>query len=361
MMLKIVKKPDTSSTYNIMLNLGAVVFALMSAALVMAVFGYNPLEIYGKIIEGSTATTYRLQETVNKAIPLCMLSLGVAVAFKMRFWNIGGEGQFYLGAFGASLLAFAFPDWPAPLLLTMMLIAGFVFGGAWALIAAFLKTKFNTNETLTTLMLNYVALKWIAYLQYGPWKDPAARGFPKFPRFSENAILPQLFDVHIGWIITLIMVAVVFVLFKYTKFGYEITVLGENETTARYAGMNVAKITMLAIIISGGLCGVTGMMQASAIEGSLSEQLSGGLGFTAIITAWLGKLNPILIVAVSFVFAMLLQGGAYLQSALQVPAAVAQIIQGIILFFVLGSGFFSEYAIVSKKGLAQLAAKAQEK
>ncbi len=358
-MLKIVKKAEKSAAYNYLLSLGAVLCALLAAALVMAALGYNPAEIYAKIIEGSTGTAYRLKETVNKAIPLCMLSLGVAVAFKMKFWNIGGEGQFFLGAFGASLIAFAFPGWPMPLLLTAMFITGFIFGGLWALIAALLKTKFNTNETLTTLMLNYVALKWISYLQYGPWKDPGAKGFPKIARFADNAILPKLFNVHIGWVITLIAVIIIFILFKYTKFGYEISVLGENDTTARYAGMNVAKITIFAIIISGGLCGAAGMMQASAIEASLSEQLSGGLGFTAIITAWLGRLNPVIIVFVTIVFAMLLQGGAYLQTSLQIPAAVAQIIQGIILFFVLASGFFSQYSIVTKSGLKKLAQKAK--
>lgn len=213
-----------------------------------------------------------------------------------------------------------------------------------------LKSKFSTSETLVTLMLNYIAIKWITYLQYGPWKDPQAIGFPKIPKFPAAAVLPELFGVHIGWVFALVLTVLVWVLLSRSKLGYEIAVLGESETTARYAGMNVTRITIVAILLSGGLCGLAGMMQASAIEKSLSDQLSGGLGFTAVITTWLAKLSPPAIILVSFLFAMLLQGGVYLQSALQISSTVADILQGVILFFVLGSEFFLRYKIVRRKG-----------
>jgi simple sugar transport system permease protein len=166
------------------------------------------------------------------------------------------------------------------------------------------------------------------------------------PYFTENAILPKVFGIHIGFIIALILAVIIFVLLKKTKLGYEIAVIGENETTAKYAGINTAKVLFITLFISGGICGIAGMIQASGIEKTLTDQISGGLGFTAIITAWLAKLSAPIILVVSFLFAMLLQGGAYLQVSMQIPAAISEVIQGIILFFVLGSEFFIQYKIV---------------
>jgi len=342
-MIRIVTRPEPSAFRENVLRLFAVVAALAAAAVFMAMMGYNPFDIYAKMIAGSLKSAYRFKETVNKTIPLVVLSLGIAVAFRMKFWNIGAEGQFYLGAYGASLVAFTMPSLPAIILLPLMLVVSFLFGGLWALVPAVLKSRFSASETLVTLMLNYVALKWISYLQYGPWKDPAAKGFPKIAPFGKSAILPDFLGIHIGWVITLALVAIIYVLVKKTKLGYEIDVLGESEATARYAGMSVTRITIVAILISGGLCGIAGMMQASAIEHSLSEQLSGGLGFTAVITTWLARLSPPVIVLVSFLFSVLLQGGSFLQSSLQIPSSVADILQGIIIFFVLGSEFFVRY------------------
>ncbi|MDR3337716.1 MAG: ABC transporter permease [Treponema sp.] len=347
-MIRIEKRPEAalSKFSNVKRTLVASFAALVAAAIVMVFMGYNPLDIYGKIIEGSLGTAYRFRETVNKAIPLAMLSLGVAVAFKMKFWNIGGEGQFYMGAFGASLAAFAFPNLASPLLLPLMMATAVVFAGIWILIPALLKARFSTSETLVTLMLNYIASHWISYLQYGPWKDPAAIGFPKIAAFSKNAILPKVFGIHIGWIIVLAFTLLLYILFKKTKLGFEVEVAGESEATARYAGMNMLKITIMTSIISGGLCGIAGMMQASAIERSLSDQLSGGLGFTAVITTWLARLSPPGILITSFLFSMLILGGMFLQSSLQIPAAISGILQGIILFFAVGSEFFTRYKFV---------------
>jgi simple sugar transport system permease protein len=195
-------------------------------------------------------------------------------------------------------------------------------------------------------MLNYVAVKWISYLQYGPWRDPEGIGFPKIAAFSKNAVLPSVLGLHAGWIITLCLAVLMYILLKRTKLGYEIDVLGESSATARYAGMGVWKITVIAILISGGLCGTAGMMQASAVERSLSDQLSGGLGFTSVITTYLARLSPPSIVVVSFLFSILIQGGNFLQSSLRIPASISQVLQGIIIFFVLGSEFFIRYRFV---------------
>ncbi len=344
----ITKRTGASGGAQLASRLIAIVVALAASGLVMLFMGYHPLEIFGKIITSSLSTYSRFGETMNKTILLTMLSLGISVAFRMKFWNIGAEGQFYMGAFGAALIAFGFPDLPAWLLLPLMGLCAFVFGGIWALIPALIKAKFTTSETLVTLMMNYIAISFISYLQYGPWKDPESLGAAKIARFSDNAILPKVFGIHAGWIIMLVLVVVMTILLKYTKLGYQIDVLGESETTAKYAGMNTLKIMIIAVLLSGGLCGVAGFMQASAVEKSITDQMSGGLGFTAVITAWLAKLKPPVIVVVSFAFSMLLQSGKALQ-VMGIPSSITEVLQGVIIFFVLGSEFFINYKISFRK------------
>jgi simple sugar transport system permease protein len=226
-----------------------------------------------------------------------------------------------------------------------MMIAAVLAGGFWAFIPAIFKAKLGTNETIFTLMLNYIAIKFVMYLQYGPWMDPAAQGFPRIAKFSANAVLPDVFGVHAGWVIALILVAFVHVFLNKTKKGYEINVVGQSVDTARYAGMNIGNIIVVAMLMSGGMCGLVGMIQASAIEKSLVYSIGNNYGFTAIITAWLARLNSVAILFVCFAFAMLIQGGAYIQIAMNVPSSVASIVQGTILFFVLGSEFFLQYRI----------------
>ena len=343
---RIAARTELSGPREKLLRVGAALAALAASGLIMALMGYNPLDVFAKIISGALGSTYRFRETITKAIPLSVLSMGTAVAFRMKFWNIGQEGQFYMGAYGASLIAFGFPNLPAPVLLCMMFIAGFVFGGLWAMIPALLKISFSTNETLVTLMLNYIAIRWISFLQYVAWKDPQALGFPKIAAFSGNAVLPRLFNIHIGWVIAICLAVLLYIILKKTKFGYEIDVIGESEATARYAGIGVFRITVFAIMLSGGLCGAAGMMQASAVERSLSDQLSGGLGFTSIIVTWLARLEPKAILVIAFLFSLLIQGGNFLQSSLQIPASISLVLQGIIIFFVLGSEFFIRYRFV---------------
>jgi simple sugar transport system permease protein len=205
------------------------------------------------MVQGAFGTAYRFKETIVKAIPLVITSLGIAIAFKMQFWNIGGEGQIAMGAFAATYFALFMNDMPKPLLLLVMMLAAMVMGGLWALIPAFFKAQWGTNETIVTLMMNYIGLKWVTFLQYGPWKDPKSLGFPKVAVFPDNAILPELFGIHIGWVIALVLVAAVYIFLNHTKKGYEIAVIGESMNTARYAGINIKKTILIAIMLSGGL------------------------------------------------------------------------------------------------------------
>jgi hypothetical protein len=344
-LLKITKRSNLTKRQEYLIRALAIVLALFCTALILLAFGLNPIRVYYAIVEGSLGTQLRIKQTIIKAIPLTITSLGILVAFKMKFWNIGGEGQIAMGAMAASYVALNYGSLPKPVLLVLMALAGIVMGGFWAFIPALFKRKFGTNETIFTLMMNYIAIKFVMYLQYGPWMDPNANGFPRVAPFPDNAILPTFLGVHLGLLIAIVCVILIYFLMTYTKLGYEITVVGESYETARYAGMNIGKIVIVAMLISGGLCGLVGMIQASAVEKTLVAGISGGYGFTAIITAWLARLNAPVTAIVCVLFAMLLQGGAYIQLAMNVPSSVAGIVQGTILFFVLGSEFFLQYKI----------------
>jgi ABC-type uncharacterized transport system permease subunit len=343
---RLIKRTGVSVGKTLLIRSLSIIGALIATAIFISIMGHNPFEVYKSMLDGAFGSLYRFKETIIKAIPLIITSLGIAVAFKMKFWNIGAEGQILIGALAASFFALYVNNLPMPLMLIVMVIASIIGGGIWALIPAFFKAQFGTNETLFTLMMNYIALKIVVYLQYGPWKDPAANGFPTIANFPENAELPKLMGINIGWMIAVVLVIIMYIFLKHSKMGYEISVLGESENTARYAGMNIKKIIISTMLISGGLAGLTGMIQASGVSNTLSENLTGGVGYTAIITTWLGGLNPLLMLLVSFLFAALEQGGAYIQSAFQIPKTAAMFIQGTILFFVLGGEFFIQYKMI---------------
>ena len=343
--IKITKKDDTPKKKAALILAASILLALVFSGVVLLFFKLDPLEVFGTIVTGALGSPMRIEQMLIKAIPLTIGSLGILVAFKMKFWNIGGEGQIMMGALCASYVALNNPDMPRPLLLFLMAVSAVAGGGVWALIPAAFKAKMGTNEVIFTLMMNYLIIKYVMYLQYGPWKDPNAQGFPRIPAFSNNALLPDVFGLHIGWVFMLVLVAAVYFFMNYTKKGYEITVVGESIETARYAGMNIPVIIMVAMFVSGGLLGFVGFVQASAIEKTLTWGLSSGFGFTAIITTWLARLNAITTLFVCLAFAVLMQGASYIQLSMNVPASVATIVQGVILFFVLGSDFFMRYSV----------------
>ncbi len=343
--MQIVKRSDTSIKQMVLIRLIAILSAILVSSLFIVFLGYNPVTVYSNMIKGALGTNIRFRATLIEMIPLVVTSLGILIAFKMKFWNIGGEGQIMMGAFAASYVALKIDGIPPFLILPLMFLAGFLAGGLWALIPAFFKARFGANETIMTLMLNYIALQWITYLQYGPWRDPKAMGFPKITTYPAYALLPKVFGVHTGLFIALILVVLVAWFMKKTKKGFEIAIVGESVSTSRYAGMNVFYVILTAMLLSGGLCGVTGVIQASGVNKTLTLNVSSGYGFTAIITTWLSGLSAPFVLLVSFLFAILLQGGSYIQSALQIPQAAAEVLQGMILFCILGSEFFARYRI----------------
>lgn len=347
-LLRTVKRAEMDNTHIILLRILAIFLSLVAGGVFVGILGYNPFEIYKTIVVGAFRSAMAVQATVKIMIPLLIASLGVTLAFKMRFWNIGAEGQIIFGATCASFFALYCSHWNHVVLLLVMAAAGMIGGGLWGLLPAIFKVKFNTNETLFTLMLNYIAMYIVSYLQDGPWRDPAANGFSKIQRFDPNAALDKVFGVQCGWIIALALVVIVFVYLRFAKAGYEISVVGVSQDTARYAGMNVKKIILKTMFLSGAICGLGGMIQASGSDVTLTMNVAGGVGFTAIIVAWLSQLNPIVILIVSFLFAVLEKGSSVVQSSFGLSTDCADVLQGIILFFILGCEFFIRYKFVGR-------------
>jgi ABC-type uncharacterized transport system permease subunit len=331
----------------------AVLAALAAGGLFLASLGYNPFQVYGTMLSGALGTPGMQRETIKLTIPLALTSLGVLLAFKMRFWNIGAEGQIAAGAIAASYFAYFQSHLPSGILLPLMALAAITAGGLWGLIPAWFKTRFGTNETLFTLMLNYIVMHFITYLREGPWRDPSG-GFAATPRFPKQARLPELpfpfvGSIHIGWIVVMALFALMFIYLHYTKQGYEITVVGENERTARYAGMPVRKIVLRTMFLSAGICGLAGMMQVAGPDRQLTDAVAGGRGFTAVSIVWLARLSPFGSLFVAFLFAVMQKGCSMMQTEFRIPASMSDILQGIVLFCVLGAEFFLQYRVVRQK------------
>lgn len=338
---------EISRGKGILIRVFAILGALLVGALLITIMGHDPLAVYGEMLAGSLGSESVIKETIRIAVPLLITGLGISLAFRMRFWNIGAEGQILVGAVAASYFAlFCYDSMPSWLLFIVMGVAGVLAGGLYGLIPAFFKSKWGTNETLFTLMLNYIALCFIKYLQNGPWKDPNLRGFPKIAMFDTSARLPKVFGIHIGWIIAIVLVVLVWLYLRRTKQGYEISVVGESTNTARYAGIKVNKVMLRTMFLSGGICGLVGFIQCSGADYTLAETTAGGIGFTAITVAWMAKLNPPIMALVAFFIAILDKGSGRIQTVFQIPASAAEVLTGIVLFFLLGCEFFINYKLV---------------
>jgi general nucleoside transport system permease protein len=345
------KRLERSRTIDVLVPVGSLILALLFGALILALAGANPWETYKAMAIGAFGSGYAFSETIVKAIPLMLCGLGVSVAFRMLFWNIGAEGQLVMGGFAASGVALFLPQqipniqsWQ---LVLLMALAGFAGGAIWGLVPALLKSFLKVNEIIVTLMMNYVAVLWIEYLYYGPWKDPQGYGFPGSAPFPKIGWLPRWpgTRVHLGLAAALVAAIVLWLVLSRTKWGYEIRVIGENARAARYAGMNLTRNILLVMVISGGLSGLAGMAEVAGISHRLQTGLAVGYGFTAIIVAWLAKLHPIGVLAVAVFLAGLVVGGDQLQITMGLPASVASILQGAILFFMLGGAFLGEYRV----------------
>ncbi len=348
----LVKRSELPAKYAWMIRLLSLLAAMLVGALIFLLLGSNPVKAYGEILSGALGRESARQRVVNIAVPLLGVALAIAPCFKMKFWNIGAEGQITVGAIGATFFALTFGGKyglfagkePSLLLLLMMALGSMLCGAFWALIPAFFRAKWGTNETLFTLMMNYIAIGIVKWLQGGPWEGKP--GSQIIPNFHASALLPKVFGVHIGWIVVLVLTVLIFVYMRYTKHGYEIAVLGESTNTARYAGMNVAWITVRTMLLSGAISGLVGFMIVSGANRTLYYGVAGGVGFTAITVAWLAQLNPFAMIVISLLLAVLSKGAGNLETVMGIPTSISDIITGIILMFMLASEFFIRYRLV---------------
>lgn len=362
--IRVEKRPEISPFWRATAPVASIAMALVFGGVFLRLTGYDPFEVYGLMFKGAFGSRYGLIETVVKATPILLATIGVSVAFRMLLWNIGAEGQIYMGAFAASWVALSFPDLPPLVLIPAMFIAGAVAGGLWALLPALPRAIWGVNEIITTLMLNYVAIYWVDYLVYGPWKDPKGFNFPLTPQFSQAAWLPCLGTtrIHLGLLFGLATAVAVSIMLSRTRWGYEIRVIGENPAAARYAGMDIPRNIVLVMFVSGAIAGIAGMGEVAGITHRLQHGISPGYGYTAIIVAWLAKLNPAGIVIASFLFGGLLVAG-YAVQIFGIPADIATMLQGSLLFFVLGGEALARYRVrfvrvgVGKGAVSQAEAK----
>jgi len=346
-----IRKTDSGSPLKTTcISIISVLCGLLFAGIVLLITGNNPIELYGIIFQSAFGSAYGISETVVEMIPLSLCALGVSLAFRMKLWNIGAEGQFYMGAAGATFFALYCPGLPKIILLPLMFLGGAVCGGLWGLIPAIPKALWNVNETISTLLLNYVAMMWIAFLVFGPWKDPNGKNFPLTVQFPENATIASLGTTRISYafIIMIVFAIALFVILKYSKWGFEIRVSGSSHKAADYAGMNYVRNVLVVLFASGAICGVAGMAEVSGVLHRLQQSISPGYGNTAIIIALLARLNPLTILLVSFLMGGLLVGGYSLQTS-NMPSSMVSMFQGAILFFVLAGEIFDHYHIVRKE------------
>jgi ABC-type uncharacterized transport system permease subunit len=344
--------------YPALVSLTAIFIALILGGVLISFAGGDPIRSYQHIAKASFGDIGVLSDTLVKATPIILTALACSVAFRMKLWNIGAEGQFIMGAFGASVIVLA-PVLPEDtsrwIFIPVMMIAGMAAGAAWGFIPGYLKAKFNVNEIISTLMLNYVAVAWVNFWIFGVWTEG---GFQMSPKFPAGAGLPRLLEyakqfpilrgltTHLGLILGIIAAIILWFIIFRSRWGYEIRLIGDNPHAAKYAGINIEKNVIWVMMLSGALAGLGGMSEVTGVVHRLqTAPIAAGYGFTGIIVAWLAKLNPLVIIVASILFGALILAGREIQ-----PSGVPKMIQGIILVCLIASDFFLRYRIVIERG-----------
>ena len=331
----------------------AILLALILCGIITTITtGINPLQVYQSIVLGAFGSVRKTWVTFQNIAILLLIALALTPAFKMKFWNIGAEGQILIGgACSAAVMIYAGDKMPTGLLLIVMFVASALGGMIWGMIPAVFKANWNTNETLFTLMLNYVAMQVVTYCIVF-WENPkGSNTVGIINQATKGGWLPELFGQKYGWnvVIVLILTVGMFIYLKYCKQGYEIAVVGESENTARYAGIQVKKVIIRTMAISGAICGIAGFVIVSGASHTISTATAGGRGFTAIIVAWLSKFNTFIMVAVSFGIVFMDQGAVQIATQYGLNENASNVLLGIILFLLIGAEFFINYRVKRAK------------
>lgn len=331
----------------------AILLALIvDGIIIYAIVKMNPLKVYVSLASGAFGTSKRMWFTIRDCMILTCIAIGLAPAFKMRFWNVGAEGQMLVGGIATAFWMINFAGKMNTVMLFLcMAISAIVAGGIWGLIPGFFKAKWNTNETLFTLMMNYVATQLVAYFII-VWESPKGSGkVGIINQSTEAGWLPQIGGYK--YLLTILVVAVltvlVYVYLNYSKHGYEISVVGESERTARYVGIKVGKVIVRTMLLSGALCGIAGVLLVSGTDHTITTTIAGGQGFTAVMVSWLAKFNPISMILTSFLLVFLDRGAGEISTAFGLNQSFADILSGIIIFFIIGCEFFITYRLSFRK------------
>ena len=321
-------------------SLLAILAAMGAMAIIFSAYGVSPLQAYSVIARGTLGSRFGLTEILRRTIPLLLCGVGLVLAFRSKFWNIGAEGQLLAGAVAASGVAL-FSRLPEPLLLPAMFGAGFLAGAAWGMIPALLKVKLQVNDVISTLMMNYIMIYIVEWLIHGPWKGPTMRGFAYTDTFTRAAWLPLIPRSLVHWPTLAVGVGAALLLallLARTRLGYELRVAGESPDAARYAGISFLKVSLVVMLLSGGLAGLAGVGEVAGIHHKLLGPLhiSSGYGYTAIIVAWLARGSPLAAIITSLLFGFIFAAGDEIKITLQMPFQVVGVFSGLILFFLIG-------------------------
>ena len=356
--VRIAKRSDISRKKSWLIRALAILLALIVCGIfIFALTKKNPLKVYLGMVDGAIGTSRRTWNTMRDTMILLAVSLAITPAFKMRFWNIGAEGQILVGGIAtAAVMRYLGETLPSAALFPAMIVCSIIAGLIWGIVPAFFKAKYNTNETLFTLMMNYIAIQLTAYfcIKWEALKGSGSIGTINqgtkagwIPTSFLSGIFGN-FNYSINVIVVLILTVLMAIYLKKTKHGYEIAVVGESENTARYAGINVKKVILRTMALSGALCGLTGFLLVSGSSHTISVNTAGGRGFTAIIVSWLAKFNPYIMAVISFMLVFLDNGAVQIASQFGLNESAAEVMTGIILFFLIGCEFFINYRVIRR-------------
>lgn len=348
MILQLEKRAETSRLASALSPLLALVLTMIAGAIMFAILDKPPFAaLYTYFVE-PLLDPWTREQILVKATPLILIAIGLCVCFRSGNWNIGAEGQYLIGGAMGALTPVYFYETQSLFLLPAILIMGMIGGALYAFIPAILKARFNTNEILSSLMLVYVAQQLVDWLVRGPWRDPGGFGFPGTRSFNESAVLPKLWqtgDAHWGSVIAIAVALIMWFVLARTLQGFKIKVIGLSSRAGRFAGFSSARLTVAVFLVSGALAGLAGIGEVAGTVGKLDDKLSLGYGFAAIIVAFLGRLNPIGIVAAGFVLALSYIGGEAAQISLGISDRATRVFQGLLLFFVLACDTLIHYKI----------------
>ena len=348
----VVKRDEMKKQQEWLVRGIAILFALILCAVITTVLtGDNPIAVYKSIFMGAFGSSRKTWITLQNISILLIISLALTPAFRMKFWNIGGEGQVLIGGLASAVCMICLKDvMPNALVIVLMIITSMAAGAVWGFIPAFFKAKWNTNETLSTLMMNYIAIQLVAFFII-VWEVPKGSG--------KIGIINQ--DTKIGWfpeignkywltiIVAIVITVFLYIYQKYTKHGYEISVVGESKNTARYVGIKVEKVIIRTMLLSGAICGIAGMLLVGGVNHTITTTIADGQGFTAVMVSWLAKFNPITMIATSFLIVFMDRGASEISTAFGLNQSFADILTGVLLFCIIGCEFFIRYKLSFRK------------